>query len=110
MKINKQGWEFALLLKIAHFKVFTKKWPSAIRSCRSLKKSDVSDLLVIRANCSQKTIRSHCSLKKSDCEQFAQVAHLKSAKGAICSFLRVYCSFAHKTRAKPDEGIPNPVN
>ena len=43
-----QGWEFALSLKIAHFK--ERPW-----DIRSLKKIDVSDLLVIPANHLQKT-------------------------------------------------------
>ena len=134
-------WKFALSLflsslKIAHIKEHL--W--AIRSRRSLKKSDceqialdffrkceVSNSLVIWANrskqwviCSKKhifvcfwqfsplfnpkVICSHCSslshsLQKSNRERFAPFPHDKRAMGAIGSFSRANCSFAHKKQA-----------
>ena len=63
-----QDWEFALLLKIAHLKsdceritlvTLSCEQPWANRSCPSVKKSSMSDFLVIWANRSQKlAIRS----------------------------------------------------
>ena len=56
-------------------------------------------------------IRSRHSLQKSNCDRFPQVAHDKRAMGAICSFSRANCSFAHKKWAncsKNWERIPNP--
>ena len=74
----------------------------------------MSDSLVIRANCSQKTSNSlkilifrifpH-SLQKSDREQFAQGAHDKRPRAAIRSFSQANHSFAQKT----DERFPNPA-
>ena len=54
------------------------------------------------ANC------SHCSLQKSEHEQFAPVALYKKSTWAIFYFLRANCSFAHKNDSleKNEERIP----
>ena len=110
-----KGWEFALWL-IRSLLFCSNSWANC--SCRSIKKSDVSDSLVFRANRLQKpskllkifvflvcfwlfqreawTIPFRCSLLKSELEQFAQIAHDKRAMGAIHSFSQGNRSFAHK--------------
>ena len=100
------GSEFALSLQIAHFK--KRLW-----SIRSLKKSDVSDLL-------EKFVFFICFFPKSESltslftkeRPFAQVAHNKRAKvrfaqknERIVLLLRKNKWFAWKT----DEQIPNPA-
>ena len=89
--------------------------PVALCSVALFQRVTVSKLLrLLRMKELPWVICSRLSLQKSDCEQFAQVAHDKRVTAAICSFSRANRSFAllltkkEWIARKTDERSPNP--